>query len=236
MKSETSIEYRKIPEATKFNGEAFSSLEAPRLLIADDHLLVRDAIADAIRKDSKYEVFVADSLQSAIQVSAEYGPIDILLLDLYMPDMEGIKSIERAIALPEVKSVVLLSGSAPFEIVMLSIARGAKGYIPKSLGLRALVNALNFVLMGESYLPASLIAVQASLVEQDGRPSGKWALTMSESEVLRLVIEGLPNKEIARRCGTTEVRVKMHMRAICKKLGTVNRTSAALRAKELGLF
>ncbi len=207
-----------------------------KILIADDHVLIRDALAEVIRANSPHEVLVSDSFRSAQKSVSENGPIDILLLDLYMPDMEGIKSIEKAVALPGVKSLALISGNAPREIVVQAMARGAKGYIPKNMRLATLMSALNFIALGETYLPASLLGDEARPSREDGPSGARSALTTAETEVLRLVVAGLPNKEIARRCGSTEVRVKMHMRAICRKLGVPNRTSAAIRARELCMF
>lgn len=207
------------------------------ILIADDHSLVRDALAEIIRHNSGYEVLVAASLNSALAVVRDHGPIDVLMLDLNMPDMEGIKSIEKAVTTQGVKAVVLLSGNAPREIVLQALAKGVKGYIPKSMRLTALLSALNFVAMGETYLPASLLGGDGSVaLEGTGPNLTSSSLNAAETEVLRLVVDGLPNKEIARRCGSTEIRVKMHMRSICKKLGVPNRTSAALRARDLHLF
>lgn len=208
-----------------------------KILIADDHSLIRDALAEIIRHNSHHEVLVAASLSSALAVVRDDGPIDILMLDLNMPDMEGIKSIEKVVMAQGVKAVVLLSGNAPREIVLQAIAKGAKGYIPKSMRLTTLLSALDFVAMGETYLPASLLSGDGLSVQEGGRTtSPSTSLNAAEVEVLRLVVDGLPNKEIARRCGSTEIRVKMHMRSICKKLGVPNRTSAALRARDLNLF
>lgn len=208
-----------------------------KILIADDHSLVRDAIAETIRNSSNHEVLVAGSLNAALSVVRDDGPIDILMLDLNMPDMEGINSIEKVVTTQGVMAVILFSGNAPRDIVLQALAKGAKGYIPKSMRLSALLSALNFVAMGETYLPASLLSGDGLIVQEGNRAtSPAFSLSSAEAEVLRLVVDGLPNKEIARRCGSTEIRVKMHMRSICKKLGVPNRTSAALRARDLHLI
>ena len=137
------------------------------------------------------------------------------------------------VSMPELRSVVLVANGASRDLVLQAISRGVKGYISKSMRLEALMNALSFVAMGETYLPASILsdAAAASSVTTQSNTT----LNAREIDVLRLLTAGLPNKEIARRCGSTEVRVKMHMRAICKKLNVSNRTSAAMKARELGI-
>lgn len=206
-----------------------------RVLIADDHNLVRDALAEVIQSASDYEVAVADALSSAHEIVRSYGPFDIVLLDLNMPDMEGVRSVELTAKLPGAKAVVLFSGNAPRDVVLQALAKGARGFIPKNMRLAALLNALNLVASGEVYLPASMLSSGGDTAPGAGQPKGNGQLTDRETEVLRLVVAGLPNKEIARRTESSEVRVKMHMRTICKKLGVANRTSAAMKARELGL-
>lgn len=213
-----------------------SGLKPMTILIADDHSLIRDALAQVIRSNSESEVLVADSFKSVLAIASKQESIDILLLDIYMPDMEGLKSVRTAISLPSVKAVALLSGSATRGIVLQALGLGAKGYISKDMHLDSLINALNFIASGETYIPISILGDDAKLIEQGSPETDKDALNTAEMEVLRLVVDGLPNKEIARHCCTTEIRVKMHMRSICKKLGVSNRTGAALKARELSMI
>lgn len=205
-----------------------------RILIADDQCLVRDSLAEFIRSSSQWEVMVADSLKSAINVVRHAAPIDILLLDLAIFDMEGMKSIDKLVSIPGLGSVVLVANAASRDLILQSVSRGVKGYISKSMRLEALMNALSFVAMGETYLPASILSDAAAA--NSGITQLSTTLNAREIDVLRLLTDGLPNKEIARRCGSTEVRIKMHMRAICKKLNVPNRTSAAMKARELGII
>ncbi len=218
-------------------GEAVTPRAAPearklRVLIADDHALVRDAIAQIMRAGAGHEVMVADTLAAAQEIVRRDGAVDIVLLDLNMPDMEGIRSIEAMARLPGIGAVVLFSGSAPRDLVLQALTKGARGFIPKSMRLAAFLNALNMVSLGEIYLPASMLGTLPHMQRAGAEPAG---LNGKEVEVLRYVTEGLSNKEIARRIDLTEVRVKMHMRALCKKLGVANRTGAAMKARELGL-
>lgn len=206
------------------------------ILIADDHGLVRDALAEVIKANSDHEVLVADSLRQAHEVIRSTPAIDIVLLDLNMPDMEGVRSVEATAKLSGTGAVVLFSGNAPRDIVLQALAKGAKGFIPKNMRLAALLNALSIVAMGEIYLPASMLGSENDPMHGTARSvGGGAALNEKEAEVLRLVVAGMSNKEIARRTDSTEVRVKMHMRTLCKKLGVGNRTGAAIKARELGV-
>ncbi|AOZ71137.1 hypothetical protein LPB142_16285 [Rhodobacter xanthinilyticus] len=206
-----------------------------RVLVADDHNLVRDALAEVIQTTQQFEVAVANSLGATHEAISKSGPFDIVLLDLNMPDMKGVPSVEMTVRMPGAGAVVLFSGNAPRDVVLQALAKGARGFIPKNMRLAALPNALNLVASGEVYLPASMLGTPPD-AGQPGVIEGCVAqLSDRETEVLRLVVAGLPNKEIARRTDSSEVRVKMHMRMICKKLAVANRTSAAMKARELGL-
>lgn len=206
-----------------------------RVLVADDHNLVRDALAEVIQTSPEFEVAVADSLRATHEAIRKAGPFDIVLLDLNMPDMEGVRSVEMTAKMPGAGAVVLFSGNAPRDVVLQALAKGARGFIPKNMRLAALQNALNLVASGEVYLPASMLGTPQDAGQRGGVEGGSAQLSDRETEVLRLVVAGLPNKEIARRTDSSEVRVKMHMRMICKKLGVANRTSAAMKARELGM-
>lgn len=207
-----------------------------RILIADDHALIRDALAEVIQANSNHEVLVADSLKEAHDVMRNTPAIDIVLLDLNMPDMEGVRSVEATAKLSGTGAVVLFSGNAPRDVVLQALAKGAKGFIPKSMRLAALLNALGIVAMGEIYLPASTLGSENDPAYSTRRSvGGGAALNEKETEILRFVVAGMSNKEIARRTTSTEVRVKMHMRTLCKKLGVGNRTGAAIKARELGV-
>lgn len=206
-----------------------------RLLIADDHILVRDAVAEVVRHSSDFEVLIADSLRAAVESIRSGDPVDVILLDLNMPDMEGIRSVETMVKAAGDGSVVLFSGYASKDVVLQAISLGARGFIPKNMRLGALLNALNLVAEGEIYLPATLLRGDRSARAAQSGESSEIQLNEKESEVLHFVAAGMQNKEIAWQMNTTEVRVKMHMRSLCKKLGVTNRTGAAVKAKELGI-
>lgn len=198
----------------------------PRILIADDHLLVREVIASYLATQGNAAVRGADTLEGALAKIALHGPFDLVMLDLAMPGMNGLAGLKRTLKANSRLPVVLFSGQAPRELVFEALELGAAGFIPKSLSARSLLNAVRFVLSGEVYLPANYHS--APSVEA---PTGK-VLSERELQVLRGVRNGLMNKEIARDLNLREATVKMYMRAICSKLSVKNRTQAAIMAAE----
>lgn len=195
------------------------------VLIADDHQLVRDAVAHYLDAESGARVSVAESLAEALAAMRAAGGFDLVLLDVAMPGMAGLVSVEQAVAANPRGAVVLFSGSVRRGIVTDAVARGARGFIPKSLPARALVHALRLVAEGRVYLPVSFMAG-----ETGDLPEPLRHLTPQEGRVLRRLCEGKTNKEIAREMDLSEVTIKTHMRTLCAKLGAKNRTHAAMIA------
>lgn len=202
-----------------------------RILIADDHILISEAIAHLLQRSGEFEVLTASSLEGTLKYLDEKGPVDIVMLELKMPDMNGIESIREVVKANEPGGVVLFTGNSNAYIVQSAIKAGALGLIPKTLPLRSLLSAIGLVESRHIFLPAQLNRgdKSAGLGEQA-------QLSDQELFVLRRVAEGLTNKEIARELVTNEMSVKMHMRMICKKLGANNRTHAAMIARELAVL
>lgn len=196
-----------------------------RLLIADDHELVRDLVAAHLRSDGGFEVTTAGSLPEAERCIDAAGGFDLVLLDLAMPGMKGAESIGALITRNGGRPVVLFSGIARREVVVEAMAQGARGLIPKSTPARDLPNIVRGLLVGATYLPPGI----------DSSAAPDLGLTAREMQVLRLVRAGRMNKEIAGQLGLSEVTIKMHVRSICTKLNARNRTHAAMIAEARGL-
>lgn len=203
---------------------------AQSVLIVDDHDLVRDLIARYLSASGSFAVSTASSIAQALAVIRSSRTFDVVLLDLSLPDTRGLEGLAEMIAANEDGKVVIFSGLASRATVSEAMSMGAVGYIPKDLPLKSLINAVNFVLSGEIFLPASYFAEKAA-------PSQVAAagLTPKELVVLRGIRAGWMNKQIAHEMGLSEVTVKMHVRSICKKLGAKNRTHAAMIAGTLAL-
>ena len=138
--------------------------------------------------------------------------------------------------------IVILTGNPDQSDAYKCLEKGARGYIPKTIGAQAMLNALKLVLSGEKFLPSMLVAESERLEDQvihpggsaRPRPSTLDKLTKREREVLSLLTGGHPNKEIARRLGLREITVKVHLKGVYRKLGVINRTQAVTAVLNLG--
>jgi two-component system, NarL family, nitrate/nitrite response regulator NarL len=217
-----------------------------RVLLADDHDLVRDALKDYVeRLDNTISVLTANGLTQAMahveKADTTSEPFDVVLLDLNMPGMDGLNGLERMVQrLPETP-VCLISGAMERRDVMRALDIGAAGFLPKTLSGRALLNALRLIESGEVFVPASVVSggiegTRPDIPEEDlPRREDVPPLTPREREVLSHLSKGWSNKEIARTLDLQEVTVKLHIRGIFRKLDVKNRTQAARRAAALGL-
>lgn len=204
-----------------------------RVMVVDDHTLTAEMTARYLASECDGEFLTdhTDTLDGAIELVAANGPYSVILLDVDMPGMQGLRGVERMIEANNPGSVVLFSGQVRLDGALRAIEVGAKGFIPKTLPLRSLVNAVRFVSLGEVFLPPSL--AKTVRVQQRQRTAG--ALSETELEVVRGVTKGQTNKDIARDLGLSEVNVKMHVRSICAKLSVSNRTQVAMTAVMRGL-
>jgi DNA-binding NarL/FixJ family response regulator len=202
--------------------------EVKSILIADDHDIVRDAVALVVGNELDVRVMTAKDKDTVLQQIREAGPFDVVLLDIAMPGMASKTSVEEVIAANAPGAVVVFSGLVDATFVRQAILNGARGYIPKTLPLKSLSSTLKLIASGQIFVPFS-VQEPESIDIQTPRLSPK------ELAVLRLLVKGQTNKEIARALDSTEVRVKMHLRSICSRLNAKNRTQAALIAEQSGL-
>lgn len=200
------------------------------LLLADDHELVRDTIADFIRVATGHEVSVAGDLPGAIAAVKANGPFDLVLLDYQMPGMFGLRGLTEMVALQQPRPVAIISGSMPYALVEHVFQSGGHGYLPKTMATHSMIAAIGMILAGEKYAPSEMIL-------NAGQPPSTAALpnlTQREAVVLRHVCRGMTNLEIARELGLHETTVKVHVKSICSKIDARNRTQATMIAKEAG--
>lgn len=203
-----------------------------RVLIADDHDLVRDTLAMYLDVEGGIQTDHAASFDEATAHLTASQDYDLVLLDLNMPGMNGLMGLKRAVALYPDLPIALISGEATKEIAESALGIGAAGFIPKSLPAKSLVNAVKFMAMGEKYAPVEFMTSDPApqtnpLAEQ---------LTRRELQVLKGLTEGKTNKQIARDLDVQEPTVKLHIKNTYRKIGAPNRTVAALIAREAGLF
>lgn len=204
-----------------------------RILIADDHDLVRDTIMLFLEAEGGAQVTAAGTLPEALAAIESQPRFDLVILDVNMPGMNGIDSLKQVMALQGGQRVALISGTASAEIAEQALSLGAAGFLPKTLSAKSLANAVRFMAMGEQYAPLGFL--RAAQEEAAPHPLTQL-LSGREVSVLRGLISGKANKEIARDLGITEPTVKLHMKTLYRKIGAHNRTQAALIARDQGLF
>ncbi len=180
----------------------------------------------------QYRVETAACLDEVV-ASLSTQPVDLLLIDLDMPGMQGVASLGMLRERFPVLRIAVLSGTDDRETIMRALDAGVNGYIPKALTPEELVFAIGNILADRIYLPLNITtpnhaAAAAPLAAAAG-------LTARQDEVLTLLAHGLSNKEIARNLKMSEGTVKIHVAGIFRRLNVQNRTEAALRARALGL-
>ncbi|GEK47592.1 response regulator [Bisbaumannia pacifica] len=206
-----------------------------RLLVADDHPLFREAISGVIAAGLEAsEVLEAASLTEALRLAATHEALDLVLLDLGLPDADGLSGLARLReAAPEL-AVVIVSAEQQRATVLEALELGAVGYIPKSTPRETLIDALRQVLDGQVYLPPTIMRAPPAPAPSPA-PLGEsplTGLTDKQREVLAHMVRGESNKMIAYRLAIAETTVKTHVSAILRKLRVSSRVQAILLASD----
>jgi NarL family two-component system response regulator YdfI len=203
--------------------------ETIRVLIADDHLIVREGLRLILETDDSLELVgeAADGAQ-ALRLASELNP-DVVLMDLRMPGMDGLTAIERLRAEQPQVAVVILTTFNEDDLMMRGLRAGAKGYLLKDTSRESLFSAIRAAAHGEALLSPEILERLLSRVGAGhGGPSyvGEIDLTERERQVLEAVARGERSKEIAYHLGISERTVKAHLSSIYNKLGVDSRAAA----------
>ena len=200
-----------------------------RLLIADDHSVVREGLVSLVKRKSDIAVVAeAGNGREAVELWKEHHP-DVTLLDLRMPELDGVGAIEEIRELDANAHIIVLTTYDGDEDIYRAIKAGAKAYLLKDTARDALVDTVRRVHAGETYLPPPLAAKLAE------RVSGA-ALSRREMEVLKGMAAGKSNKEIGAELFISDGTVKTHVKSIFTKLDVVSRTEAVATATRRGLI
>lgn len=205
-----------------------------RVLLADDHPVVRAGLAGLFADEPEFEVVgqAADGAE-AVALAAHARP-DVVLMDLRMPVLDGVAATAQILASPPpVPRVLILTTYETDDQILAAIEAGAAGYLLKAAPQDEILAGIRLVAEGQTAL-SPLVA--ARLVSRMRQPAASVALSARESEVLRLVSQGRSNKQIAQDLGIGESTVKTHLLKVFDKLGVGDRTRAVTLAMERGLI
>jgi DNA-binding NarL/FixJ family response regulator len=211
-----------------------------KILIVDDHPIYRKglvALLDQMEPD--IALLQANDAAQALIVIAEHDDLDVVILDLLIPGMNGLIAIaEFGRIRPELPVIILSSSENPADVCS-ALSNGALGYVPKSAAEHTLLSAIRVVLNGDIYVPPFVMVETASTRSgplKTAARSDRPVLTDRQIEVLRRISAGQLNKVIAADLGVSEKTVKSHITAIFKALNVMNRSEAAVAGREAGLI
>jgi DNA-binding NarL/FixJ family response regulator len=214
-----------------------------KILVVDDHALIRDALHGVVKKLTRDAVVLeASNCAQAMEAVASNPDISLILLDLNLPDRDGLSMLAELRERNPAVSVVVLSADQDHTSVMKALDLGAMGYIPKSARNEVMLRALQLVVAGGIYIPPEVLP-RERLSQTAPRPSGggraivspaDLGLTNRQLDVLALMMQGKNNKSICQVLKLAEPTVKNHVTVILKALKVTNRTEAVIAVNELG--
>jgi DNA-binding NarL/FixJ family response regulator len=214
-----------------------------KILLVDDHVLIREAMRGVLRElDSSASILESQSGQQAEELIAQHSDITLVLLDLRLPDRDGLKMLASLRASHPALAIVMLSAFSDPDNVRAALDAGAQGFITKTATRDVLLSALRLVLAGGVYVPPEILmrtpeptAPSLSVIPDRPRPQpSELGLTERQLDVLALMMQGKSNKLICRQLSLAEPTIKNHVSAILKALNVNNRTEAVLAVTALG--
>lgn len=205
-----------------------------KILLVDDHVLFREGLKLILKKfDQHIDLIEADTHGEAARAADSSADLDLVLLDLKMPGVDGMDGLVDIRNRVGETPVVIISGAYSQPDIVRAFECGAAGFIPKTLGSRAMFSAINLVLSGERYVPSLAFIKDEPPPETGPTPSEQTgsvdpfsSLTPREHDVLGLLVQGMSNRQIAEKLKLQEVSVRARLTGIFRKLGVTSRTQA----------
>ncbi len=202
-----------------------------KLVLVDDHALFREGLSLLIAQVWPFaELIQADSLHDARHRLSAHPDVRLVLLDLGLPDSDGLEGLRRLREQTDRPAYVVMSARDDAETVLAAIEAGAAGFVPKAARSTVMIDALTTILERGVFLPSSV-----SGTPHAARPAQSIGLSPRQIEVLQLLVEGRSNKAICRELDLSESTVKTHLVAIFRKLDASTRTQAVVAAARMGL-
>ena len=206
------------------------------IVIADDHPLFRGALRQAISSlMPAARVIEANGIEELNETLAAERDVDLILLDLTMPGVQGFSGLISLRAQHPDLPVVIVSANEEATVIRRAIEFGASGFIPKSLNVDTIGTAIEAVLAGDTWTPPDIDLAATEDKETAELVRRLATLTPQQVRVLMMLSEGLLNKQIAYELGVSEATVKAHVSAILDKLGVDSRTQAVIAAAKIGV-
>ncbi|AJE48848.1 response regulator transcription factor [Celeribacter indicus] len=202
------------------------------MLIADDHAMVLEMFEHFLSNLPDMEVSTAPDLDAALSVIDAEGPFDLALVDLNMPGMNGVSGLKKTLEHNGGRPAGILTSAPSPHVVSEILQIGGAGVILKTASLKDLANEIRFMAAGGRYIPVELIEQSRTRF----REATNSPLSDREMDVLALLSEGRPNRDIANALQLAEATVKMHVKSICTKLGASNRTQAVIVARDMNII
>ncbi len=210
--------------------------ETIRIVVADDHPIVREGLIAVLSTQPDFSVVGEAATGTAVVLCVRERSPDVLLLDLELPEMDGVEALRTLRDTGHPVRVLVFTAFDTDERILAAVRAGAQGYLLKGAPRDELFQAIRVVHAGGSLLQPVVASRLLRQVSGDGvAPAPTPALTPREMDVMRLLMRGLQNKEIAIELVITERTVKFHVSSILRKLDAGNRTEAVARATKLGL-
>jgi two-component system, NarL family, response regulator DegU len=208
-----------------------------RLMLADDHRMLREGLRRSMTDEGFDVIGEARDGEEAVRLAEELQP-EVILMDVTMPEMDGVEACRQVRAsMPEVR-VVMLTMHADQEVLASAIRAGASGYLTKDCSTEEIAQAVRMAASGETALSPQIAASMLDEVrklDQPSTPEEDRVVTKREEEVLQLIADGCSTPEVAERLYISQKTVKNHLASIYQKLDARDRTQAVLQAVRMGI-